>query len=79
MTANATIHSTGCGQYVVSINRGDRGHHSFACYSLQQAYEALRKEGVASAQLTQRVAYDEMVGQASAEGVSVISLAVPPR
>ena len=71
----ATIHTTSCGRYVVSAS--EAGIDNRVCRSLREAYDLLGAKRIRTAQLAQRVAFDEMVGQPASEDVSYLTLPIP--
>ncbi len=76
MRHSATIHSTNCSSYVVTLaDRGPEGNVS--CSSLQQAYDLLRRNRVRHAVLAQRIPFDEVLGAAMRDDVSYMPVVVP--
>ena len=66
----ATVHTTSCGRYIVSIEQRGDTSANFTCRSLQEARDILRRNRIRNATFAQRLPFDEMIGQPIDEGVS---------
>ncbi|MEQ8861562.1 MAG: hypothetical protein RIC56_23200 [Pseudomonadales bacterium] len=77
MQSTATIHSTNCSSYVVTLNDASPTE-AWRCSSLQQAYDLLRRNRVRHAVLAQRIPFDEVLGTHMQDDVSYMPVVIPP-
>lgn len=76
MSSPATIHSTNCSSYVVSLT-GHDPLDTVSCRSLQEAYDLLRRNRIRHAVLAQRIPFDEVLGAPMNDDVSYMPVVVP--
>ena len=72
---SAVVHTTSCGRYVVSFDAV--GADNVTCLSMREAKDVMKRRGVQTATLAQRVVFDEMIGQPEDEQVSWAPIKLP--
>jgi hypothetical protein len=73
--SQATIHTTSCSRYVIVAPECGIDHQ--VCRSLREAYDVLRGKRITTAEMAQRVVFDEMIGQPADETVTYSLINIP--